>query len=352
MDLPRGNQTNTSARIPWVRALLVATTLLAAATVRADLPPPKPPLPSQSNPPSLVQPADCIIGQTCYIQNYVDADPGPAARDFRCNPLSYDGHKGTDFAIPTLADMARGVAVLAAAPGRVRGVRDGMEDGAYLNDPNSVKEVECGNGLAIEHGHGWETQYCHLRKGSLLVKPGQEVTSGTPLGLIGQSGLAEFPHVHFALRFQGKPVDPYNPDRRDACAQPPEQTLWTGTPPAYIPGGVLLAGFAQRSPKLDVIGAGGGAAETLPPDSPQISLWGYLFGVRAGDEVVIEFAGPDNIYHKRTNKIDRNIAILSRFSAKRRAGPAWPTGAYTGRVTLMRNGQSLDYKTATTFISP
>ena len=65
--------------------------------------------------PTLSLPIDCVLGETCHIQQFVDRDPGPGAGDFRCGGLSYDGHKGTDFAIPTLADMARGVAVLASA---------------------------------------------------------------------------------------------------------------------------------------------------------------------------------------------------------------------------------------------
>ena len=47
-------------------------------------------------------PIDCTLGDTCYIQNYVDTDPSEEALDFQCGSLTYDGHKGTDFwpAIP------------------------------------------------------------------------------------------------------------------------------------------------------------------------------------------------------------------------------------------------------------
>ena len=75
---------------------------------------------------SLDFPVDCTLGETCYIQQYVDHDPGPGARDFTCQGLSYDGHKGTDIALPTLAAMAQGVRVRAAAPGVVRARRDGV----------------------------------------------------------------------------------------------------------------------------------------------------------------------------------------------------------------------------------
>ena len=72
-------------------------------------------------------PLDCDLGETCFIQQYVDTDPGPGAQDFMGGPLSYDGHKGTDFRITDLAAMQAGVAVFApalpgpeAAPRRAR----------------------------------------------------------------------------------------------------------------------------------------------------------------------------------------------------------------------------------------
>src|SRR5215831_9272833 len=76
--------------------------------------------------PQFALPIDCQIGKTCIVQNYVDHEPGPAARDYRCGSLTYDGHKGTDIRIPDRSLFERGVAVLAAASGRVRALRDGM----------------------------------------------------------------------------------------------------------------------------------------------------------------------------------------------------------------------------------
>ncbi|UYV37979.1 M23 family metallopeptidase [Rhodobacteraceae bacterium D3-12] len=220
------------ARSTPLRAGFLFLTLLALAIGpapgHAELPAPKFAAPSTQNPPAFLLPVDCMIPATCYIQNFVDADPGPAARDFRCNPLSYDGHKGTDFALPTLADMARGVAVIAPAAGRVKGTRDGMDDGAYMTNPDSIKNRKCGNGLVIDHGNGWHTQYCHLRKGSLAVRTGQQVTPGTPLGLVGQSGFAEFPHLHFSVRFVAAPSTRSIPT--GSMPAPPRQPQPSGKP--------------------------------------------------------------------------------------------------------------------------
>src|SRR3546814_8828897 len=60
-------------------------------------------------------PLDCPADIACTVQNYIDHDPGPGWRDHTCGPLSYDGHRGIDIRLPTLVEMRRGVAVVAAA---------------------------------------------------------------------------------------------------------------------------------------------------------------------------------------------------------------------------------------------
>ena len=78
------------------------------------------------------------------MQNHVDTDPGPDARDFTCGPLSYDGHRGTDFRVATLADMWAGFRALAAALGRVVAVRDGMaDDGGRARTLRSSAAMAC-----------------------------------------------------------------------------------------------------------------------------------------------------------------------------------------------------------------
>ena len=57
-------------------------------------------------------PLDCVPGKTCFVQQYVDVKAGPGAEDYACGRATYDGHKGTDFRLPTLAEARKGVAVL------------------------------------------------------------------------------------------------------------------------------------------------------------------------------------------------------------------------------------------------
>ena len=76
------------------------------------------PTPSATTPPPVFSlPLACTLGQTCEVQHYVDRDPGPGVRDYRCGPQSYQGHDGIDFRLPDMAAQRRGVDVLAAAAG-------------------------------------------------------------------------------------------------------------------------------------------------------------------------------------------------------------------------------------------
>ena len=63
-----------------------------------------------------------------------------------------------------------------------------------------------GNTVTIEHGFGIETKFAHASK--LLVRTGQRVQRGQRIALVGNSGLATGPHLHYEVHVKGRPVDP------------------------------------------------------------------------------------------------------------------------------------------------
>lgn len=63
-----------------------------------------------------------------------------------------------------------------------------------------------GNVVTVDHGFGLVTKYAHASR--LLVRPGQRVRRGERLALVGNSGLATGPHLHYEVHVNGKPVDP------------------------------------------------------------------------------------------------------------------------------------------------
>ncbi len=63
-----------------------------------------------------------------------------------------------------------------------------------------------GNMVEINHGNGYQTRYAHNKKN--LVTVGQKVEKGQTIALMGSSGRATGPHVHFEVVTNGKAVNP------------------------------------------------------------------------------------------------------------------------------------------------
>lgn len=63
-----------------------------------------------------------------------------------------------------------------------------------------------GNMVEVDHGHGLATRYAHM--GGIAVTEGQAVARGSLLGIVGATGRATGPHLHYEVRIDGEPVDP------------------------------------------------------------------------------------------------------------------------------------------------
>src|SRR3546814_12280892 len=63
---------------------------------------------------------------------------------------------------------------------------------------DTVRDQGLGNAVVLDHGNGWRSYYGHMRRGSIAVKKGDRVQTGQALGLVGMSGLTEFPHLAFS----------------------------------------------------------------------------------------------------------------------------------------------------------
>ena len=316
-------------RISWARG---AAVLLAVAP------------PALAEPPSLALPLDCALGETCYVQNYLDRDPGPGFQDLACGPLGYDGHGGTDFALPDLAAMEAGVTVRAAAPGVVMGTRDGMPDVSFRDaGAPDLADRECGNGVSIDHGDGWSTQYCHLARGSVAVRPGARVEAGGTLGRIGLSGQTEFPHLHLTVRRDGERVDPFDAGG-GPCGGTPESLWEEGI--GYVAAGVVGAGLLDRVPEWGEIQAGGLGAHPGGRDAPLV-LWGHAFGGREGDRMRLRIEGPEGAAIDAERTVDETLAAYFFAEGRRAPEGGWPPGRYAGTVRIVRDGEVMDERRAT-----
>ncbi|MFZ5624626.1 MAG: M23 family metallopeptidase [Gemmatimonadota bacterium] len=94
-------------------------------------------------------------------------------------------HEGIDVTAPM------GAPIEAPAAGRVK--MAGWENGY-------------GHVVVIDHGYGIETKFAHCSR--LLVRQGQRVERGQRIALVGNTGLAVGPHLHYEVHVNGRPVDP------------------------------------------------------------------------------------------------------------------------------------------------
>lgn len=298
-------------------------------------------------------PAQCTPGKDCFLQQFPDMDPGAGATDPFCGTATYEGHKGTDLRILSMRDVERGVPVVAVADGTVLRGRDGVADHLIATDADraAVKSKECGNGVILDVGGGVEVQYCHLREGSVAVKPGQAVKRGERLGEVGASGLAQFPHVHITVRVDGNVVDPSTGRAlTDGCLQDRAEAR-----PLFAPD--VLKALGHGGPQIVEAGLTGAVFDhdvlvvSGPPPAPtstsqNIIGWGWFINLRKDDRIRITLSGPDGqkIAERTSDPTDRSKASFSGYAGKR--GSPRP-GAYSVVVAVIRDGDIIAERSAT-----
>lgn len=195
--------------------------------------------------------------------------------------FAYNGHDGWDYAAAP-PDL-----VLAAAEGTV--VFAGNADDGCATQA-----------VILDHGNGYRTLYWHLA--SVDAESGQQVARGQPIGMVGASGCATGPHLHFGVQFLGRNTDPYgwcaatpdpwqqNPagaastwlwsDRPSPCGPPPPGAIvvdagspgflkegdgWQSVPVGY--GGEAL--FAASLRGVDALGP----LSLRPLARPAVAVW-------------------------------------------------------------------------------
>jgi hypothetical protein len=291
---------------------------------------------------SLALPIRCQVGVSCFIQNYVDRDASGKVRDYSCGARSYDGHDGTDIRIRNQAIQRQGVDVLAAAPGRVVGMRNDMEDVSIRTAGKAaITGKECGNGALVEHDGGWSTQYCHLAKGSVRVKVGDHVSAGQPIGLVGLSGDTEFFHLHFTVRQRGKAVDPFAYGApENSCGG--GRSLWAASlreQMQYRPREAIDFGFAAVAPTMDLVEAGDLDKHPVTSGSDALVAYVRVIGLQAGDQQSLVVQGPAGVAFVTNNlpTLDRDKAQFIVIAGKKRTEAAWPAGRYTATYRVTRD---------------
>ena len=212
----------------------------AADNVRQFTFTPISPLGAGGNLPSLLEsPIGGIRGQDWTIVNYNDTDPRVGQRsDYMGGGYQYDQHNGHDYTVGTFARMDAGVPVYATMAGTVEVVQDGNFDRETSSNSNPT------NFVRIDHGSNWKTEYVHLMSNSIAVSPGQAVSAGQLIGLVGSSGNSTDAHLHFNTTWRSRLVEPNL-----------EPLLYFSDPLQYqasVPSSVLEMGISNYDPLNDL----------------------------------------------------------------------------------------------------
>ncbi len=303
---------------------------------------------SMINLPALSLPIDCTLGKDCFVQNYVDLDPSKGVKDAACGKASYNGHRGVDFALLSQAQMKKGVRVVAALSGRVIGVRNTMPD-ILIKTPTlarAVKGRECGNGITVQHANGWETQYCHLAQGSINLRKGQKIERGQNIGLVGLSGMTQFPHVHLTVRHNHRIVDPFmgfnasQPCLITGGKLNINTSLWKQDIKQLFPtqtSFISIAGFSDHGVKRSEL-------RLNPPQPPTsiksaaLVLYTRVNNIKKGDRVRFQiFNKQGKIFNYFAPALKRDRARQMLFSGKKKTQKNWQAGQYKGIISLVRN---------------
>ena len=137
---------------------------------------------AQPTQPKKLQTTSPVAGQEVFGYSMETLSYNQTTRDWRT-------HNGVDLA------AQEGTQVVAAADGEVY---------------TTYEDDAMGCTVVIRHLGGYTTKYSSLSK-ELLVKPGDTVTMGQPIGTVGSTALVETvlgPHVHFSVTCQDVPMDP------------------------------------------------------------------------------------------------------------------------------------------------
>jgi murein DD-endopeptidase MepM/ murein hydrolase activator NlpD len=123
---------------------------------------------------------------------------------------------GDDGRLARNADMSQnqnyygyGAEALAVADATVVNVKDGIPENVPQTKKRAVpisQETIAGNYVVLDLGKGRFALYAHFQPQSLRVKAGDKVKAGQVLGLVGNSGNSDLPHLHFQVMNAPSPL--------------------------------------------------------------------------------------------------------------------------------------------------
>ncbi|WP_412062046.1 M23 family metallopeptidase [Rubrivirga sp. IMCC45206] len=150
------------------------------------------------SPPSRADGCDVAYPSADATPYVVPFAPGTRVTTGLANCSSSFHGEGEPDALATDFDLPTGTPFVAARAGRV----------AFLDEDEPSTGGGSGNYVFVDHGDRTGAYYLHSPAGGIAVEVGDEVARGDTLGVVGRSGLAGYPHLHFIV-VEGDPSYPY-----------------------------------------------------------------------------------------------------------------------------------------------
>lgn len=287
-------------------------------------------------------PLVCEPGKTCFILSYPDlnAEIG-VAQDYACGPGATDGDMFLRIGLTDAASVTLNALVLAAADGTVEDAVDQFGDRAAASKADvPTGTLNCGNGVVIDHGMGLQTAYCHMRKGSIAVKKGDRVIKGQAIGAVGQSGVATWPQLGFAIKKGGYMVDPITGQTQEEGCGFKERPV-IALPDAFMsyqPVAIPTMGFSLKPVgRADMARGTALRYASIGREERSINLWAMILNVHKGDEVEIRIRDPrGRTFHHQKITLDEDAERLPVNALRERGYVGWRQGTYTGSVSVTR----------------
>jgi hypothetical protein len=90
-------------------------------------------------------------------------------------------------------------------------------------------------------------------------------------------------------------------------------------------------------PDYVAVKSGTAAMTNISTDAPALVIYGFGFGIRAGDVMRLSITGPDGQVIAEDIKLEKTQARSFRAIGKERNLHPWPSGEYLGTVSLLRD---------------
>jgi murein DD-endopeptidase MepM/ murein hydrolase activator NlpD len=278
-------------------------------------------------PQKLLNPLGGVPFHDWRFSNYVDVDPTSGIKDFQGGTIAIDGHTAHDIGGPNFTRMDQGVPEYAAADGVVEDTQDGNFD------RNTISGSRPANYVVINHGNGWRTIYYHLMANSITVQIGDTVKAGQLLGLMGSSGDANGPHLHFGVTHNNNPIETEY-DSTDFYVSP---YGYQGSQPTYVLD-ALVTSFSPTSSDFDERPAEQTVFSTLMPQTPVLVFW--FSSLASGEHLDLTEYRPDGTVNSTNSALVQGPLNSGAYWWRPSSTPI-SSSPGTWRLVIAKNGVEL-----------